>query len=68
MERTIEEFVEEISDNFSELLVEAFYIRYIREFPKKDMRRCVKLTKEEIIKKIAKRFNDKLTSINLPPV
>ena len=68
MERTIEDFVEEISENFSELLVEAFYVRYIREFPKKDMRRTIKLTKDEITKKIDIKFNEKLESINLPPV
>ena len=47
MERIAEDFVEEISENFSELLVESFCIRYIGEFPVEEMRRAIKLTEKK---------------------
>lgn len=65
MKRNEQDFIEEITENFSELLVEAFYIRYIREFPKEKMVETINLTKEVLEKKINEKFNKKLKRLHI---
>ena len=52
MKRNEQEFIEEITENFSELFVEAFYIRYLREFSKERMMTIINLKFHNKLKKL----------------
>lgn len=58
------EFLEEYSDNFSELFVEMFIIRYgpIKNFDEfvEDFKFCQALTKQKILKKFTKKLAKKI--------
>ncbi len=65
MKRNEQEFIEEITENFSELFVEAFYIRYLREFSKERMMTIINLTKDRLEEKINLKFHNKLKKLHL---
>ena len=65
MKRNEQDFIEEITENFSELFVEAFYIRYLREFPEEKMLTTINLTKERLEEKISLKFKKKLKKMHL---
>lgn len=54
------EFLEEYSDNFSDLFVEMFIIRYgpIKNFDEfvEDFKKCQALTRQKIVKKFTKKL------------
>lgn len=60
MSKSEKEFVEEITDKFSELFIETFFIRYLSDYPKEDLINTLNLTTKKLNKKIIKLVNKKL--------
>ena len=59
-------FIEEITNNFSELFVESFIIRYLNNFELKDLQDLedsIEITKIQLTKKINKKFSQKLKNL-----
>ncbi len=59
-------FIEEITNNFSELFVESFIIRYLNNFELKDLQDLedsIEITKIQLTKKINKKFAQKLKNL-----
>ncbi|MBE6157157.1 MAG: hypothetical protein E7161_05430 [Firmicutes bacterium] len=52
MKRDVNDFLEEITTNFSELFVETFLLRYLNEFNKKELLKNINIVKQKLIKKI----------------
>lgn len=63
MKNNIDNFVEEITTNFSELFVETFFLRYLSEFDKNELLQTTKEAELMLKKKIAKEMKTKLKSI-----
>lgn len=63
MENNINDFVEEITENFSELFVETFFIRYLNIYDKNELLETVKVLKNEINNKIYNKLIKKLKSM-----
>lgn len=57
MNKKRKKFIKEFSENYAELFVSVFILKYLQEFDKKyiieDMDSCIKLSKELIIDKFA---------------
>ena len=54
------EFLEEITENFSTLFVETFYLRYLDQFGDKNILKDINYTKDMLLKKIDEKINKKL--------
>lgn len=54
------EFLEEITENFSTLFVETFYLRYLDQFGDKNILKDINYTKDILLKKIDEKINKKL--------
>ena len=63
MEMSKEKFAEEITNNFSELFVETFFMRYISEFDKSGLLDDVKEVIDSLQEKVKKEMIRKLQSI-----
>ena len=66
MNKKKQKFLEEYSENFADLFVETFSVRYglINDYDVfiEDFKKCVALTKEKMKKKIASKIADKVTN------
>ena len=60
MKNNINEFVGEITDNFSELFVETFFLRYLSDYDKNQLLDTIKILKQELNVKVNNQFNEKL--------
>ncbi len=60
MNKKTNEFIEEITDNFSTLFVETFYLRYLDQFGESNILKDVNYTKDLLLKKIDAEFEKKL--------
>ena len=66
MNKKKQKFLEEYSENFADLFVETFSVRYglINDYDVfiEDFKECVALTKEKMKKKIAAKIANKVTN------
>lgn len=60
MEKNIDVFLEEITDNFSKLFVETFIMRYLVDYDKKYLLHSIELAKDKLDYKINKYFKQKI--------
>lgn len=60
MKNNVEDFIEEITTNFSELFVETFFIRYLSDYDVNDLEKVLKKLKVKLNSKINDRLNEKL--------
>ena len=60
MNKKTNEFIEEITYNFSTLFVETFYLRYLDQFGESNILKDVNYTKDLLLKKIDAEFEKKL--------
>ena len=58
----IKDFIEEITDNFSTLFVETFYLRYLDQFGEENILKDINYTKDMLLKKIDEKIQQKLES------
>ena len=65
MEKRVNDFVKEFTDNFSELYVESFFIKYLSEYDKKDLLETIQLTNKKMQQKIIKLFMNNLIDMNI---
>ncbi len=63
MKRNEDKFIGEITENFSELFVDTFWIRYMKEFSNPNIELIGKVQKE-LTKKINLKFQKKLQNLN----
>jgi hypothetical protein len=56
MKRDDLDFIEEFTDNYSELFVESFIMQFLVSFKEEDKIKYIKIAKEELDKKIDKRI------------
>ena len=63
MPKRVIDFVNEFTNNFSELYVETFLVRYLTEYDKNTLLETIKLTNQNIQKKINKLFLDNLSDM-----
>ena len=61
MEKNVEVFVKEFTDNFSELFVESFFIRYMSNGSEKDLLIAIKEAKKLLNQKLNRFFSGKLS-------
>lgn len=60
MKREIDDFLEEITNNFSELFVETFLLRFLDEFDKNILLDSVEVASKKLNNKVGKNFIKKL--------
>lgn len=60
MKKKDDVFVKEITDKFSELFTETFFIRYLADYDINNIIDVITKTKKELEKKVNKRFVSKL--------
>lgn len=65
MKKNIHSFIEEITNNFSELFIETFMIRYLSDYSKEELLENIDRTKTELKKKIDKGFKNKLNEFGI---
>lgn len=65
MKKDIHSFIEEITNNFSELFIETFMIRYLSDYSKEELLENIDRTKTELKKKIDKGFKNKLNEFGI---
>lgn len=63
MKENINELLEEITTNFSELFTETFFIRYLSEFDKDDLLESAKQVNKLLTKKINNKLEKKLIKL-----
>jgi len=63
MKNNVNDFVEEITTNFSELFVETFFLRYLSDFKKDELLEITKIVKNKLDDKINKKLFQKLKSM-----
>lgn len=63
MKNNVNDFVEEITTNFSELFVETFFLRYLSDFKKDELLEITKIVKNKLNDKINKKIFQKLKSM-----
>ena len=63
MNSKIDDFVEEITDNFSNLFVEAFFIRYFDKFNEKNLLPTIEKTYTKLQEKLEVSFVNRLKNI-----
>lgn len=63
MKNNVNDFVEEITTNFSELFVETFFLRYLSDFKKDELLEITKIVKNKLDYKINKKLFQKLKSM-----
>ncbi len=62
MNKKTSEFLEEITNNFSTLFVETFYLRYLDQFGEENILKDINYTKDMLLKKIDEKIQQKLES------
>ncbi len=60
MEKKVKDFIEEITDKFSELYVETFLIRYLSDYKEHDLIETLKNANTKLKTKIKIRITDAL--------
>ena len=63
MKNDINDFVEEITSNFSELFVETFFLRYLSTFKKDDLLETIFKSQKILNKKLDKKIKNKLNEM-----
>ena len=64
MKKDIDEFIEEITSNFSELFVETFFIRCLDNYDKNVLLKVIKDVKRKLNTKIDKKITEKFKTLN----
>ena len=65
MKQDINNFIEEITNNFSELFVETFFIRYLSDYSKDDLLKNTIKAKRKLNEKIETKFFNKLNEFGI---
>jgi len=63
MKKELNEFIEEITNNFSELFVETFFIRYLSDYSKNDLLDVIQETKKILDIKLENNIKYKLNEL-----
>lgn len=61
--KDIDNFVEEITTNFSELFVETFFLRYLSDYDERDLLETANEIQNILIKKIKNQMLNKLKKL-----
>ncbi len=64
MNKNLEKMIDEFTNNYSELLVEVFYIKYINDFDLNDFDKAIEKLYQELIYKINNKLYNKLKSLH----
>lgn len=64
MNKNLEKMIDKFTNNYSELLVEVFYIKYINDFDLNDFDKAIEKLYQELIYKINNKLYNKLKSLH----
>jgi len=65
MKKDVDIFLDEVSENFSELFVETFFIRYLSNFNRDDIIRDINALKIKLYKKINTKLDKALKNLEI---
>lgn len=63
MKNNIDEFIEEITTNFSDLFVETFFLRYLSNYDANELLGIIKILKNKLNSKVNKKLIQKLNGL-----
>lgn len=63
MKENTQDFIEEITNNFSELFVETYFLRYLMNYPEEKLLEDIEKTNQILHNKILKEFRTKLKKL-----